>query len=80
LSICDKDCHIIKRIESDSFEGYASIHESCEGNIREGNIREEEQWAKMNISRKRSSYIEKDCLKKSHNHFSTGDSRAEYSS
>jgi hypothetical protein len=31
----------------------------------EENISKREQWAKINIDRKRSSYIEKDCLKKS---------------
>jgi hypothetical protein len=29
------------------------------------NISEEEQWAKINIDRKRSSYIEKDYVEKS---------------
>jgi hypothetical protein len=30
-----------------------------------------------NIDRRRSSYIEKDCLEKSHNYYSTGDRTAE---
>jgi hypothetical protein len=34
-SICDKNCHIIRCIESDSFSGYVGIHESWEGNISE---------------------------------------------
>jgi hypothetical protein len=38
---------------------------------------EEEQWAKINIDRKRSSYIEKDCFDKSQNHRSTDDRTAE---
>jgi hypothetical protein len=38
LSICDKTCHIIRCIESDSFWGYVDIHES-----REDNVIEEEQ-------------------------------------
>jgi hypothetical protein len=46
----------------------------------EDNIGEEEQWAKIDIERKRSSYIEKDCFEKSHNYCSTGESRTEYSS
>jgi hypothetical protein len=45
----------------------------------EDNISEEEQWAKINIDRKRSSYIE-GCFEKSHKYCSTGDSRPEYSS
>jgi hypothetical protein len=44
------------------------IHESYEDNISE-----EEQWAKINIDRKRSSYTEKDCFKKSRTYCSTGD-------
>jgi hypothetical protein len=43
------------------------MHESWEDNISE-----EEQWAKINTDRKRSSYIEKDCFEKSHNYCSTG--------
>jgi hypothetical protein len=55
-SICDKNCHIIRRIESESICGYVGIHESWEDNISE-----EEQWVKIiNIARKRSSYNEKD--------------------
>jgi hypothetical protein len=46
----------------------------------EDNISEEEQRAKINVGRKRSSYIEKDSFKKSQNYCSTGDSRTEYSS
>jgi hypothetical protein len=38
----------------------SGIHKSWEDNISE-----KEQWAKINTDRKRSSYIEKDCLKKS---------------
>jgi hypothetical protein len=34
---------------------------------------EEEQWAKINIDGKRSSYIEKDCLEEPQNYWSTGD-------
>jgi hypothetical protein len=44
------------------------------------NISEEEQWAKINIDRKRSSYIEKDCFEKSRNYCSTCGNRTEYSS
>jgi hypothetical protein len=72
-SNCDKNCHIIRRIESEGFYGYVGIHESWEDNINE-----EEQWAKINIDRKRLSYIEKECLKKSHNYCSTRDSRSEF--
>jgi hypothetical protein len=50
-------------------------HESLEHNISE-----EEQWAKINTDRKRSSYIEKDYLKKSNNYRTTGCSKTEYSS
>jgi hypothetical protein len=39
----------------------------------EVNISEEEQWAKINTDRKRSSYIEKDYFEKSHNYCSTVD-------
>jgi predicted transcriptional regulator len=53
----------------------SDAHESWEGNISE-----EEQWAKINIDRKRSSYTEQDCLQKSQNYYSIGDSRTEYSS
>jgi hypothetical protein len=60
-SICDRHCHIIGRIESDSFWGYVDIHESWEDNISE-----EEQWVKINIDRKRLSYIEKDSFEKNH--------------
>jgi hypothetical protein len=48
------------------------IHESWEDNISE-----EEQWVKINIDKKKSSYIEKDCFKKSQNYCSTGDRTAE---
>jgi acyl-ACP thioesterase len=48
-------------MESDSFYGYVGIHKSWENNISE-----EEQWAKINIDRKRLSYIEKDCFTKNH--------------
>jgi hypothetical protein len=47
-------CHIIWCIEKD----YVDIHESWENNTSE-----EEQWAKINIDRKRSSYIEVNVLK-----------------
>jgi hypothetical protein len=43
----DKNCHIIRCIDSDSFLGYVGIHGSWEDNISE-----EEQWAKINIDRK----------------------------
>jgi hypothetical protein len=43
----------------------------------EDNISEEEQWAKINTDRKRSSYSQKDCFKKSHCYCSTGDKTAE---
>jgi hypothetical protein len=51
-----------------------NIYESWEDNIRKL-----EQWAKININRDRSSYIEKNCFEKSQNYCSTGDSRIEYS-
>jgi hypothetical protein len=41
------------------------------------NISEEEQWAKINSDRKRSSYTEKDCFEKPQNYCSTGDRTAE---
>jgi hypothetical protein len=44
----------------------------------EDNMSEEEQWAKINLDRKLSSDIEKDCFEKSHNYCSTGDSITEY--
>jgi hypothetical protein len=56
-------------IESDSVYGYVGIHDSWDDNISE-----EEQWAKINIDRKRSSYIEKDCFEKLQNCCSRGDS------
>jgi hypothetical protein len=46
--------------------GYVGIHESWEDSSSE-----EEQWAIINIERKRSSYIEKDCIEKSQNYCST---------
>jgi hypothetical protein len=46
-------------VYEESFWGYVGIHESWEENISE-----EEQWAKISIDRKRSSYIEKDCFEK----------------
>jgi hypothetical protein len=58
---CDEKCYIIGCIKSNSFYGYVGIHEYWEGNNSK-----EEQWAKINIDRKRSSYTEKDCLKKNH--------------
>jgi hypothetical protein len=39
------------------------------------NISEEEQWAKINIDRNRSSYTEKVCSEKSQNYYSIDDSR-----
>jgi hypothetical protein len=51
------------------------MHESWENNISE-----EEQWAKINIDRKRSSYIEKNFFEISQKYSSTSDSRTEYSS
>jgi hypothetical protein len=50
------------------------MHESWE------DINEEGQWAKINIDRKRSPYTGKSCFEKSHNYWSTGDSRTEHSS
>jgi hypothetical protein len=73
-SICDKNCHIITCIESDSFWGYVGTHESWEDNISN-----EEEWAKINIDRRRSSCIE-DSFEKSHDYCSTGDSRTDCSS
>jgi hypothetical protein len=43
----------------------------------EDNISKEEQWAKINTDRKKSSYIGKDCIEKSQNYCSTGDRTAE---
>jgi hypothetical protein len=43
----------------------------------EDNISEEKQWVKININREKSSYIEKDCFKKSQNHCSRSDRTAE---
>jgi hypothetical protein len=48
------------------------MHESWEDNISE-----EEQSVKVNIDRKKSSYIEKDCFEKSQSYCSTGDRTAE---
>jgi hypothetical protein len=42
-------------------------------------ISEDEQWAKINIDRKISSYVEKAFFDKSQNDCSTGDRRTEYS-
>jgi hypothetical protein len=63
---------MIRCIESDSFYGYVGIHE-----LWEDNISEEEQWAKINIDRNRSSNNEKDCFGKSQNYCSTGNRTAE---
>jgi hypothetical protein len=71
---CDKNCHIIRCIKSNSFYGYVSIQKSWE------DISNEEQWAKSNTDRKRASYIENDCFEISQNYCNTGDSRTEYSS
>jgi hypothetical protein len=54
-------------------DSYVSIHESWE------DISREEQWAKVHIDKRRSSYVEKNCFLKSQN-YCTGDSRTEYSS
>jgi hypothetical protein len=43
----------------------------------EDNISKEEQWAKINIDRKRPSYIENDCFEKSQNYCNTVDKTAE---
>jgi hypothetical protein len=71
-SIYDKNCHIIRCINSNSFWGYVSIYESWVDNNSE-----EEQWTKISIDRKRSSYTEKDCFEKLHSCCSTGDRTAE---
>jgi hypothetical protein len=47
------------------------IHESLE------DISKEEKWAKINIDRKKSGYIKKDCFVTSQNYCSTGDRTAE---
>jgi hypothetical protein len=52
---------------------YVGIHEPWEDNIRE-----EEQWAEINIDRNKSQCIEKDCFKKSENYWNKGN-RTEYS-
>jgi hypothetical protein len=64
--------HIIRCIESD-----VSKVMSAYTNSWEDNISEEEQWAKMNIDRKRSSYIEKERFEISRNYCSTSDRTAE---
>jgi hypothetical protein len=46
------NCHIIRCNQS-------GIYRPCEDNVSE-----EEQWAKDNIDRKRTSFIEKDCFEK----------------
>jgi hypothetical protein len=45
--IRDKTCHIIRRIESDSFSSYVSTHDSWEDTISE-----DEQWVKTNIDKR----------------------------
>jgi hypothetical protein len=55
--------------------GYVGIRKSWEDNVSE-----EKQWAKIKTDRKRSSYTNKDCLEKSQNYCSTGDSRTVCSS
>jgi hypothetical protein len=62
-------------LTANTFYGYVGICESWEDIISK-----EEQWAKISIDRKRSSYIEKDYLKISQYYCSTGDSRIECSS
>jgi hypothetical protein len=49
-SICDKNCHIVRCLESDFFWGYVGLHEAWEENISE-----EEQSVKINTDRTRSS-------------------------
>jgi hypothetical protein len=71
-SIWNKNCRIIRCIESDSLQGYVSIQESWEDNISK-----EEQWVKISIDRKRLSYIEKDCSETPQDFCSTGDRTAE---
>jgi hypothetical protein len=62
-------------------ESRATVSKVMSAYINRGKtISEQEQWVKINIDRKRWSYIEKDCFKKSYNNCSTGDSRTEYSS
>jgi hypothetical protein len=60
---------IISSIDSDNVCSYNGMHESREDN----NI--EEQWAGINVERKRASYIERDCFKEPQNYFSTFKSR-----
>jgi hypothetical protein len=57
--ICHKNCQIIRCIESDSFWGYVSIHESWEDIISE-----EEQLAKIDVDRKRLLYTGKKLIRK----------------
>jgi hypothetical protein len=51
-SVCDRNCHIIRCLESDDFQGYVGIHESWEGNIS-GNV----EWVKTNIDRMKSGTL-----------------------
>jgi hypothetical protein len=53
---------------SENFEGYVNIHESWGHNISE-----EEQPEEINITRNRSSSIEKNYFKKSQNYCSIGE-------
>jgi hypothetical protein len=63
-----KNGQIIRYIKNNSFQGYFGMHESWEDN----SISKEERWLKINIYRKRLSYIGKDCFEKSQNYCSTG--------
>jgi hypothetical protein len=56
-SICDKNCHIIRCVGSESFWGYVGIHESCENNIGE-----KEEWDENQQNSERSLYIGKGCF------------------
>jgi hypothetical protein len=43
-SICDKNCHIVRSVEGESFQGYIGIHESWR------DFSEKEQWAKITLT------------------------------
>jgi hypothetical protein len=71
-SICDKNCHFIRRIESNNFYGYVGIHGSWKDKSSE-----KEQWAKINIDKNRTSNNEQGCFGKSQNYYRPGDRTAE---
>ena len=73
--ICNQNGHFMKCIQSSSSQCYDGIHRSWEV-IKSW----EEQWPKTQTKWQVSPYVEEDCVWKSWNCCSKGDSRTQYSS